>query len=106
MRPSVAKAASYRPIDIPSPSASQVSPSITGPLAGASSTKPTAKVTLEIANTLWPPTASMRRPIRGLRKPEISSEAEKAAENHCVDTTVSRAMTSPSTVETSRPRRN
>jgi hypothetical protein len=52
---------------------------------------------LEIASTPWPPTASMRRPTRGPRKPDISNEAEKAAKNHCVDTPVSRAMTSPST---------
>lgn len=82
---------------MPSPSASHASPSMTGPLASAISTRPTAKTTLESASTPWPPTASMRRPTRGPRKPDSSSETEKAAKNHCVDTPVSRAITSPST---------
>src|ERR1700721_338963 len=92
MRPSAAKAASYKPSPMPTPSSSQAMTSRGIEPVSPSSTSPAASTTLEIDNTDRPPTRSIWRPIRGPSRAASTSATENAPNTQFEDTPRSRAI--------------
>ena len=74
---SVAKAASYSPMDIPTPSSSQPATSTAVPGAAARVTSPAAITRFDTVSTSRPPRRSISRPAQGPSTAESTSDAEK-----------------------------
>ena len=73
---SAANAASYSPIEMPTPITSQPSSMTHGPWAAARTTSPVASTRFDAVKTTRPPRASIARPTQGA----ISADSTRAAE--------------------------